>query len=153
MIVDRISNKDFYRGLPPGLVRALQFLRDTDLLAIPSGRHDLDGDWLFALIQDYTTKPLDECRWEAHRRYCDVQYLARGTERIGVANIERMRVEQPYDSDRDVAFFAGEGDFMTLNAGSFAIFAPQDVHMPCICANSAELVRKIVVKVDVTGAK
>ena len=153
MIVDRLSNLEFYRGLPLGLVRALEFLRDTDLLTIPVGRQDLDGERLFALVQDYNTKPIEECRWEAHRRYCDVQYLARGTERIGVANIERMRIEQPYDSDRDVAFFTGDGDSMLLNAGTFAIFAPQDVHMPCVLAESSELVRKIVVKVDVTGAK
>lgn len=153
MIVDRVSNMDFYRGLQPGFVRALEFLRDTDLLTIPVGRHDLDGDRLFALVQDYNTKPVEECRWEAHRRYCDVQFLARGTERIGVANIERMRIEQPYDSDRDVAFFTGVGDFLLLNAGTFAIFAPQDVHMPCVHAESSEPVRKIVVKVDLMGSK
>lgn len=147
MIVDRLAHLDQYRGLAPRLVRALEFLRDTDLLALPLGRLDLDGDRLFALVQEYTTKDAGQGRWEAHQKYCDVQYVARGTERIGVRNIAFMEVEQPYDSERDVAFFQGEGDFITLPAGTFAIFAPQDVHLPCTIANQPELVRKIVLKV------
>jgi YhcH/YjgK/YiaL family protein len=127
-------------------MRALEFLRDTDVLSLPLGRHDLDGDRLFALVQEYTTKPAEQCRWEAHQRYCDVQFVARGSERIGVANIDRMAVEEPYNSDRDISFFMGSGDLITLTAGSFAIFAPQDVHMPCIVAGTSEPVRKIVVK-------
>ena len=58
-------------------------------------------------------------------------------------NIERMQVEQPYDADRDVAFFSGPGDFLTLDAGTFAIFAPHDVHMPCVAAGGSMLIRKI----------
>jgi YhcH/YjgK/YiaL family protein len=152
MIIDQLTNLEQYRGLPSRLVRALEFLRDTDVLSLALGRHDLDGDRLFALVQEYPTKPVAECRWEAHRRYCDVQFVARGVERIGVVNIERMRVDQPYDSDRDVAFFAGEGDFITLHAGAFAIFAPQDVHMPCLTVGESQPIRKIVLKAELGNA-
>ena len=148
MIVDRISNLDLYRGLPSRLVRALEFLRDSDVATLSIGRHDLDGDRLFALVQEYTTRPAEQCKWEAHRRYCDVQFVARGVERIGIVNIEQMKVEQPYDADKDVAFFSGDGDFVTLRAGSFAIFAPADVHKPCMAANAAEAVRKIVINAE-----
>ena len=82
MIVDRLENWSFYAGLPPRIVRALEFLRDTDLAALSLGRHELDGDRLFALVQEYTTKPIEQCKWEAHRRYCDVQFVARGAEFI-----------------------------------------------------------------------
>ena len=136
MIVDQLENLNFYAGLPPRIVRALEFLRDTDLAALSLGRHVLDGDWLFALVQEYATKPLEQCKWEAHRRYCDVQFVARGIEQIGVANIDRMQVETPYDAEKDVAFFRGDGDFVTIRAGTFAIFAPPDVHMPCLAAGS-----------------
>ena len=150
MIVDRLTNWRLYRGLAPRLVRALEFLRDADVRSLSLGRHDLDGDRLFALVQEYTTKPLEQCRWEAHQRYCDVQFVARGAERIGVRNIEFLRVEQPYDAERDVAFFVGEGDFITLDAGSFAIFAPQDVHLPCLVAGEQpQSIRKIVLKAEV----
>jgi YhcH/YjgK/YiaL family protein len=146
MIVDRLANWASYRGIASRWMRALEFLRESDPASLALGRLELDGDRLFALVQDYTTKPADQCRWEAHRRYCDIQYVAQGTERIGVANLERMQVERPYDADRDVAFFTGSGDFLTLPAGSFAIFTPQDVHMPCLVADRPEMVRKVVVK-------
>ena len=149
MIVDRLNNLELYRGLAPRWVRALEFLRDADGMSLSLGRHELDGDRLFALVQEYSTKPADQCRWEAHQRYCDVQFLVRGQECIGVANIGEMRVEQPYDSERDVAFFAGEGDIITLRAGSFAIFSPEDVHRPCMVSGPSEPVRKIVVKAAV----
>ena len=149
MIVDQLENLNFYAGLPPRIVRALEFLRDTDLAALSLGRHELDGDWLFALVQEYATKPLEQCKWEAHRRYCDVQFVARGIERIGVANIDRMQVETPYDAEKDVSFFRGDGDFVTVPAGSFAIFAPPDVHMPCLAAGPLVSVLKIVLKAAV----
>ncbi len=53
--------------------------------AVALGRHDLDGDDLFALVQEYTTRAADECVWEAHRRYIDVQFVVTGAERMGVA--------------------------------------------------------------------
>lgn len=149
MILDRLANWKQYRGLDPNWDLALQYLCDTDLLTLKLGRHDLDGNRLFVLVQDYLTKPDEQGRWEAHQRYCDIQYVARGTERVGVANLENMRIEEPYDAERDVAFFSGAGDFITLPEGSFAIFAPQDVHMPSLVCGTSGPVRKIVVKAAV----
>ncbi|MGE0755876.1 MAG: YhcH/YjgK/YiaL family protein [Pirellulaceae bacterium] len=146
MIVDRLANLELYRGLQPRWIKALEFLRDSDLATLPLGRHDLDGDQLFALVQEYTTRDESQCRWEAHERYCDVQYLVTGEERIGVANIDDLRVTEPYDAAKDVAFFEGDGDAITLRAGTFAIFAPQDVHKPCVHRGSPAAVRKVVIK-------
>lgn len=146
MVVDRLSNWSFYRGLPERLLRALEFLSREDLAQLPLGRIDLEGDHLFALVQEYTTRPENECRWEAHRKYCDVQYVVSGCERIGVAPLDNMTVDMPYDVERDVGFFHGEGDWLTLRAGTFAIFAPQDVHRPCAQVGAGERVRKIVFK-------
>ncbi|MBK7541977.1 MAG: YhcH/YjgK/YiaL family protein [Candidatus Competibacteraceae bacterium] len=49
----------------------------TDLNALAEGRHELAGDALFALVQDYHTKPQSEGFWEAHRRYTDLQFIVR----------------------------------------------------------------------------
>lgn len=146
MIVDRLVNAAWYSGLPRALVQALDFLRDADVLSLELGRHDLDGDRLFALVQEYSTRDVAQCRWEAHRRYCDVQFVARGVERIDVGNLADMEVTEPYDATKDVAFFSGAGSTLVLRDGMFAIFAPQDVHRPCSSVAAPELVRKIVIK-------
>lgn len=149
MILDSLGRLDLYRGLPPRVVAALEFLGTRDPAILPLGRIEIDGDRLYALVQEYETKPPAPAAWEAHRRYIDVQFLAAGEERIGAADIGAMRLAQPYDETRDVAFFTGEGDFFTLTPGRFAVFVPHDVHLPGLAVVSPGRVRKIVVKAAV----
>lgn len=149
MILDRLSSAEFYRSLAPQLWQGLEFLRNTDLQQLELGRHDLDGDRLYAMVQEYATKLPADCMYEAHRKYCDIQTLASGTEQIGWAHLAHMRESVVYQADRDVAFFEGQGDLFTLTPGVFAIFFPHDVHMPCVQAATASEVKKIVVKVAI----
>jgi YhcH/YjgK/YiaL family protein len=60
-----------------------------------------------------------------------------------------LAISQAYDAENDFALFKGHGDFMTMTAGTFAIFAPQDAHMPCIAIQEPQQVKKVVVKVRV----
>jgi biofilm protein TabA len=146
MILDRLANPAPLFQLAARLARALEYLRATDLMSVPIGRHDLDGDRLFALVQEYTTRAADQCVWEAHRNYVDVQLVAVGVERIGIADLASATVREPYDPARDVAFFEPGESFVTIPAGTFAIFGPEDVHSPGHTAGAACLVRKVVVK-------
>lgn len=147
MIIDRLENAAATTPLAPRLRRGLEWLRRTDLGALPEGRHDIEGDRLFALVQEYTTRGAAECRWEAHRRYTDIQYVVAGVERMGYTNITRTAEQQSYDAERDVAFFEPGTDFVTVHAGTFVIFAPEDVHAPGGDAGEPQVVRKIVLKV------
>lgn len=151
MIIDRLSNPSRLFALPARLARALDYLRGTDMRTVALGRHDLDGDHLFALVQEYTTRAPGDCVWEAHRRYIDVQFMAVGTERMGIAPLAAMREREPYDAARDVAFFEPGTEFVTIREGMFAIFGPEDVHSPCHRAGEPALVRKVVVKTAVDG--
>lgn len=134
-------------GLPPRLKRAVEYLRTTNLSALSVGRHELDGDRLFALVQEYTTRKPDECMWEAHRMYIDVQYVVRGAERMGYANLAQARERDAYDAARDVAFFEPGDDYITVREGMVAIFGPEDVHAPSCALGHPGPVRKIIVKV------
>jgi YhcH/YjgK/YiaL family protein len=146
MIIDRLGSRFSVSSLPPRLREALEWLRATDLRAISAGRHAIDGDNLFALVQEYTTRNAGDCRWEAHRMYTDVQYVVSGSERMGFSNISDARELEGYDAARDVAFFEPGEDFITVHAGMFAIFTPDDVHAPCGAAGKPATVRKIVMK-------
>ncbi|MBI2823500.1 MAG: YhcH/YjgK/YiaL family protein [Planctomycetia bacterium] len=149
MVFDRLENASLYAALHPRLARALAFLRGPDLAQLDCGRHTVEGDDVFALVQEYRTKPRAEGVWEAHRRYIDVQYVARGEECMGYASLTSLVVRQPYDGEKDVVLLDGRGDFVTVSAGMFTIFWPHDAHMPCLTAGVPESVRKIVVKVSV----
>jgi len=146
MIIDRLANSSSLYQLPARLARALEYLRGTDMRSVALGRHDLDGDHLFALVQEYTTRAADQCVWEAHRRYVDVQFVVTGAERMGVASLAQMREREAYDAARDVAFFEPGSEFVTMRAGMFAVFGPEDVHSPCHAAGQPGVVRKVVIK-------
>ena len=149
MIVDHIRNAPLYSGIHPGIRRALAYLAQTDVAALASGRYDIDGERLFALVQRYDTKSREQGVWEAHRRYIDVQFVAAGVERLGYAPLDSLAVTQPYAPDKDCVLLAGNGDFVTASAGTFVVFFPQDAHMPCLACGPLRPVLKAVVKVAV----
>ncbi|HEY2839157.1 MAG TPA: YhcH/YjgK/YiaL family protein [Pirellulales bacterium] len=147
MVLDRLDQSAAYESLNPRLSKAFAFLRTFDLLRAEPGRHEIDGDDVFALLQEYKTKPETEGIWESHRRYMDVQYVIAGVERMGYANVRSLAPRDEYNAERDLIFHDGEGSFVTVQAGMFTIFAPQDGHMPCLAAGEPALVRKVVIKV------
>jgi YhcH/YjgK/YiaL family protein len=149
MITDTIENASAYFNLSPRIAAALRFLRQTNLTALGLGKHSIDGENAFAIVQEYQTKPGAQGVWEAHRRYIDVQFVQSGVEAMGWAPIQQMRVKQPYDSEKDLEFFDGSGQMIEVPAGHFAIFLPHDVHMPGLAVAAPQTVRKIVVKVAV----
>jgi len=147
MIIDHIDNAHMYYGLGPRLEQALKYLAQTDLEAAAIERYDLDGDNLFALVQEYETKRREDGFWEAHRQYADVQYLVSGTEHMGVAPIADLEMDGEYDPEKDFSKLIGEGTFCTMKPGTFVILFPQDAHMPGMAVDEPAPAKKAVVKV------
>jgi len=83
VIIDKLSNLEFYKGLNEQLYKGLKFLRENDVASLPVGRYDIDGDAVYALVQAYETHMPEECRWEAHYKYTDIQYVVAGSEKMG----------------------------------------------------------------------
>ncbi|MGE3957632.1 MAG: YhcH/YjgK/YiaL family protein [Vicinamibacterales bacterium] len=147
MVHDHIEYASEYFNLGRGIRRALEYLRGTDLAALAPGRHDVDGDRVFALVSDYETRTPDEAFWEAHRQHIDVQYVHRGRERIGYGNLASFACD-PYDAARDLTVATGSSHrSVDVGAGDFVILFPHDVHMPGLTGETPSSVRKVVVKV------
>ncbi len=151
MIIDTLDNAAMYERLGPRFAQAFEYLRSGRPVTDAVGSHALDGDDLFVIVDEYQTKPIGRGRWEAHRRYADVQFVVTGCEQMGYAVIDGMTAEQAYDADTDLAFYTGEGVMLRVPAGTFMVFMPQDVHMPCIAIDNPAPVRKVLVKVRVNG--
>ena len=149
MIADKLERAALYSGLAPRIRTALEWLQATDLNALPVGRVDLDGDNLFALVQEYDTKPRDDGVWEAHRKYIDVQYVVRGRERMGYIPVEVITVTKEYDAEKDYLNGTGNGSFIYAPMGMVFVLWPGDAHMPGMQVDGPEPVRKIVMKVAV----
>ena len=152
MIIDTLDNAAAYEALGPGFTKAFDYLRSGRAATDPLGSHELDGKDIYVSIDEYNSKPIEQGRFEAHRKYADVQYIVTGRERIGFAPIDDVEPTDAYDDERDVAFYKGEGAMLNVPAGTFTVFLPQDAHMPCITADGKpEPVRKAVVKVRING--
>jgi biofilm protein TabA len=150
MIYDRFWNLNLYCQPGSSLHRALVYARDVSR-ANSDGRIDIDGDRLYASVATYETGPREERRFEAHRKYIDVQVLLEGEEVIDVALDNDLPVLEAYDEKRDVMFLEPPPQFASLvmNPGSFAVFYPHDIHRPGCHLRQRQRVRKIVMKVEV----
>ena len=148
MIVDLLSNMTQYGDLSSGLTAGLAYLREHDLESPDPGRTDIDGDSVFAIIQDYETRLPEAGKWEAHRRYWDIQYIVQGAEILHYANIAHLTAGV-YVPEKDFLPLEGVGDRITLRAGMAAILSPQDAHMPGMAIDRPMRVRKVVIKVAV----
>ncbi len=147
MIIDHIKNASLYFGVHERLAAGLRWLQAQDAAKLAAGRHELDGSNLFVLVSEYDTKPRDQGKWEAHKRYFDIQYLIEGRESIGYAELGGCKLGT-YDEAKDLQPIAeAPGDFLTLRPGIFMILAPQDAHMPGLAADLPQRVKKAVVKV------
>jgi len=148
MIIDQLKNASSYFDISKNIGAALCYLRDTDLSKIEPGRYEIDGSNIYAMMQKYETKSKESGIWEAHRHYIDVQYIIKGTELIGYANIEYLK-DGEYDDVKDMLPLYGDGVYFEVNAGTFVILMPQDAHMPGIAVSTTQSVEKIVLKVRV----
>lgn len=149
MIFDSLKNAGLYYGVNSRLKLALEYLQKTDFSKMEPGRYDIDGANIYAMVQQYETRPMEQGVWEAHRKYIDVQFVYDGTELMGYSCIEGMKVTKEYDEGGDYLLLEGEGNFLRVKSGFFAIFAPEDAHMPCIADKVPSKMKKVVVKVKV----
>lgn len=149
VIIDQLAKWRAYTNLPR-LRRAFELLDSPAAATWPDGRLLLDGELIIAMPQGYATRPLTEGKWEAHRRYIDIQYIVAGREKMGWVPLASLAPATTFDVEKDVGFYSGEGDLLTVRQGMFALFFPHDAHMPCLQVDGvAEQVRKIVMKVSV----
>ena len=115
MIFDSIEKAEFYYNLSIHLKKGLLFLKNTpNLHELPIGRIEIDGDNVFALVQEYETKDFNEDMWEAHKEYFDIQFMVSGTEEIKISRIEDMTPNTAYHPDGDYWLFSGQGNGLII---------------------------------------
>ena len=88
MIFDKAQNMAQYYEGAPLLEKCAEFIRKFEAQNLPDGAYEIDGERVFANIQSYRTGPqTPESRFEAHKKYIDVQYIVSGIEKIRWAKL------------------------------------------------------------------
>ncbi len=149
MILDRMENSARYEHLGNRFARAFELLRSGDLAARESGNYEVEGKKLYYMVQNYTTRPVAERRFESHRVYADIQAVFSGREAMGLTQATGLDVQTPYEEAKDIMFFGTPADYteLKLGPGDFVVLFPGEAHMPQCQWNGPAQVTKIVFKV------
>jgi biofilm protein TabA len=157
MVVDTLANCERYATLHPEFAKAFEFLAHADWVELASGsvsperhsvRHEIDGDRLYVSIDHMEGRGRDGARLEAHRRHIDIQFTIEGNEEIGWKPLADCgEPADAFNDDRDVGFFSDSPrTWLSLPAGCFAIFFPDDAHAPLAGRGT---VKKAIVKIAI----
>ncbi len=148
MILATLTESDRFAALHPLFPRAFGFLRSTDLNALAPGKHEVQGEQIFAIVEACPGRTREEAKLECHRRYIDIQLVLEGVDEMGwrpLADCVLPRTD--YNVARDIRFFDDAPvSWIATPAGSFCLFFPDDAHAPLV---STGFIRKVVVKIAV----
>lgn len=148
MIYDHIRNIALYKGISPALDAGLEFL-------ISANKEMDNGVTLLnhgvkAIVSEYFTKVNSENGYEAHRQFIDIQFPVEGKERVKYCPLEYLMPTMKYNEENDYILFSEHsGVDLTIGEGYFLVLFPEDGHMPQLCVDKPEKIKKLTLKVPV----
>ena len=148
MILDVLENAHHYLPLHNGFAEAFEFLMRSDLKEQPVGKYEIDGERVYGIVSKDPGRKKEDALLETHEKYIDIQFILAGTDDMGWKSKSSCKYpSEDYDQQNDIQFFADEPDaWLSTGSGGFAVFFPEDAHMPLI---SLGQIHKVVVKVAV----
>ena len=149
MVYDFLENAALYAGMGTGIAKGLDALKNRNVAALEPGDYPIDGDKIVLKIQSYNTKPAEQARFEAHRRFIDIQCIVSGEEKIGIEPLHNMVKETEARPEGDIWFYEGTGSEVLMRPGQFMIIYPSEAHAPCIATGSPTAVKKALIKVAI----
>lgn len=149
MIIDTLTNAEWYYGLHPNFKIAFEYLTSTDLTTLDNGVIEVT-DGIKVIVSNDPGKAVQDTlkSFECHNKNIDIQVCIRGHETMGwKPRKDCSQVEVPYDDEKDYMLFSDKPDtYFSLKDGQFVIFFPEDVHAPMI---GEGFIKKLVVKVRI----
>ena len=148
MIFDKICNIKNYKGINKNLDIAIDSIARKEYIEGISGKNLVLEEEVFFNVQNYITKNQEECFFETHKEYLDIQLVMFGEEKIGVTEIEKLKLDKEYDKERDLETQKGDPEIVfEMNENNFLILFPGEPHMPGIKNNENIEIKKIVYKI------
>ena len=86
---------------------------------------------------------------EAHREFLDIQYVVKGKEVVGWADLADCKPEGEFNETKDVGKYSGEFEYITIPEGICYVVFPEDAHMPSCHLDVPNDFVKVVVKLKV----
>ena len=145
--LDLVTKHDY---LEQKFKNAYQWLKEHDTANMEDGTYDI-CDGVFAMVQRYDTIPFSEARFESHKDYYDIQYIAKGTESFCMALVKDCELVETIEKN-DVSFYKTPKFYTQVNlkSGDLVVVPPEEVHQPrAQYKKQKDFVVKVVIKVKV----
>lgn len=150
MIVGKLKDIKRYKGIHKNIDDAIDYVLNNDLLLLPKGKTVVNEN-VYINRDTYVAKSLEECFFENHEHYLDLQIVLKGKELFGYTDISNpsLQVTTPYNADKDVTKYSASSDtiYITLEEG-FALVFNEDIHLAKAKVND-EIVEKAVIKIRI----
>ncbi|MDF7671439.1 YhcH/YjgK/YiaL family protein [Orbaceae bacterium ESL0721] len=151
MIIGNINHLALVPYLPAKIKQAILYVKDNININTPVGRYDIDGDKLFLMLSDSTSRHIEDAFPEFHEKYIDIQIILKGPEGMAVSTLPaHTKVIEDKLASNDIAFIETpeEETIFVLHDDDFIVLYPNEVHKPlCAVDNKITTIRKVVVKV------
>lgn len=150
MIIDRIENASQYFSMGPQWETALTAIQQYDPAQFVKGEKLMLDNGVKLLQFEPTTKPRDQVKLEAHRKFADIMFFAAGKEKLAWKPTAQLQnIVTPYTEEMEALLATVDEDALEIpmEPGMFIVFLPQDAHGPDIAVGECGPVRRIVVKV------
>ena len=148
MILDRLENSHTYLSLNKGFVQAFEFLKRSDLYELEPGKYEIDKDQVYAIVAKEQGRSKNDAQLETHEKYIDIQFVLTGSEDMGWKSKQLcQQAAGEYSLEKDLLFFKDEpASYFSVEPGTFAIFFPEDAHMPLL---SSGQIHKVIIKIAI----
>ena len=133
-----------YAPLLPGIEEAFDAINALE--NFEPNTYQLPGGNRFFVVAGTTIAP-DVA--EAHRKYMDIQYIVKGKETMGWADLADCQPATEFSEEKDIGMYSGDFTFHTIPEGICYVVFPEDAHMPGRHLDVPNDFVKIVVKLKV----
>lgn len=148
--VNAVDFYEQYRKNPEQWKAMFRWLQETDLMALPKGKHPIPGTTMVASVEDSENGILEKRQSESHYKHIDFQWVVKGTERFGI--IDHLSSKPNCDYKPDVIHYnydLAKARFYDSAPDRFFLFFPDDWHIAKVATElPSQTIRVIVVKLD-----
>ncbi len=148
MILTRLEQLSGYEALVPGIRAALDCALKQQ--SAEPGRYVMENG--FYMIQEGKTNSVETVKFETHQRYVDVQILLEGAELLVWERADQLTVSDPYDAEKDLELYTGNGSRIHILPGMSYIVFPEDAHKACCHEDMPSEYRKLVLKLKLQNS-
>ncbi len=133
-------------NLQDRVTQAIYYISRLNHKKLKVGKYEVSKDFYY-LVKELETQPREQCIFESHRKYIDIQWVVEGQMAIETADVSTLKIEKEYDSEKDVALWQKQENLMhtILSSGSYAVLYPNNAHISALAVNNQPKKIKLIV--------